>query len=135
MLNGLTWTLSSALIGTSVSDKKNGARSLRFVTTDPAYAQISGSGFGDGLRRLSFNYAAFGTDLNQQGMYAEYHTGDGNWQQIGSSISPPYPTSLSGWTGTLVNPVDGEVWIRIRADDTNLPGARINIDDIVLTPI
>ena len=131
ILNGLQWNMTEALVGTSASDWKNGARSTRMR----GYAASSITMLDDypyGLGTLSFYYRRYGTD-NQVDWKVEYSTNGGaDWTQAGSDFTAPATDDVQLFSETL--DITGAVRIRIlRATLSGSSNARLNIDDILLT--
>lgn len=127
-LNGISWNLNNALIGTTTSDKKNGAKSCRarHPFTNTMNAAKSG-----GIGTVSLLYARYGTDSGAPEMIVEYSTDDGaTWTQAGSSFSANGVDNLSLFSATVNQP--GDVRIRI-ISISGTTGMRANLDDIVVT--
>lgn len=128
-LNGIFWSLSDALIGTSVSDWKNGLRSARLRGYGSSIMQMIQDRPG-GLSNVRFNYNRYGTDA-QTAWRVQYSTNSGvAWTQIGTNFTASATVQIFNQT---LN-VNGNV--RIRIIPTNTTGTadrRLNIDDIVLT--
>lgn len=127
-LNGISWNLNNARIGTSASDKKNGAKSCRarHPFTNTMNAAKSG-----GIGTISLLYARYGSDAGAPEMIVEYSTDDGaTWTQAGASFSANGVTELTTFSAT-VNQA-GNVRVRILSINGTV-GMRANIDDIVMT--
>ncbi len=138
-LNGISWTLSQALIGDSppsiddgfVFDRYNGSKALRIrYRSSGEQGVVSMNADVPGIARVSFKYARFGTDASPV-LRVEYSTNSGSsWIQAGSDITTAGVTTLTEWSHDLN--ITGNVRIRIRAiSGTN--SRRANIDDLAFT--
>jgi hypothetical protein len=131
-LGGLTWYTTNALIGDSAFDWKNGSRSLRMRGFGTSAMTLM-EDLPNGLGTLSFNYRRYSTDTQVDWM-AEYSTDGGeNWTQIGSAFTAPASDVVQVFSETVNVP--GAVRVRIkRATETGTSNARLNMDDLVMTP-
>ncbi len=130
-LSGLDWDMTEALIGTSASDFKNGARAARMR----GYGTSSMTMLADktdGLGTISFQYRRYSTEA-QVDWKVEYSTNGGtDWTQVGNVFTAPASSDVQTFSET-VN-VSGNVRIRIkRHTGTGTSDNRLNIDDITLT--
>jgi len=130
-LSGLDWDMTEALIGSTVSDWFNDARSARMRGYD-ASAMTLLDPLTNGLGSISFDYRRYFTDP-QVSWVVEYTTNDTDWVQIGSPFTAPASDDVQSFD-EAVN-IENDVRIRIKREtasgDAN---QRVNIDDIVLTP-
>jgi hypothetical protein len=120
-----SWTFNNALIGTSTSDKKVGAKSARIQSTGKLTLltdKLNGAG------TVSIKHAAYGSDASST-WQLWYSTNSGStFTQAGSTI-----TSVAGAlaTANFTLNVSGNVRFEIRKVSGTT--ARINIDDINIT--
>lgn len=131
-LSGLDWELTQALIGTADNDKKNGERALRIRRSDdiPGVTEMLVDK-ENGLGELSFQYAAYTSDINQPTLYVEYSIDQGDtWVQLGDPITE-FPEVLTTWSIPINSTDNGRIRFRTDVDGTNQ--RRINIDDIQIT--
>lgn len=131
-LNGISWNIDDALIGTADNDIKNGARAARIRNSGSMTMQADKA---NGLGTVSFQYARSNFSGDRTGtspsFVVEYSTNQGDtWSQAGSTTSLAGVDSLTTFSAE-VN-VAGNVRIRVRqtAGDS---GKRWNVDDILLT--
>lgn len=133
-LSGRTWSFNGqAVIGTSDSDKKNGARAARLQRTSSSSlgAMTMTQDLTTGLGSISFLYARFGTNTSQPNLVIEYSQNQGaNWTEIGTITS--FPDELTPYSKE-VN-VAGNVRVRFRVTNSGTSNRAINIDDIVVSP-
>ncbi len=129
-LSGLQWNLADALIATSTSDWRNGARSARLRGYGSTVMQMTEDRPG-GMSNLSFSYSRYGSDP-QTAWRVQWSTNSGTtWTQIGANITADGTVKTFNQTANI----NGNV--RIRIIPTNTTGSadrRMNIDDIVLSP-
>jgi endonuclease G len=120
-----TWSLSDALIGTSASDVKSGARSGRIRNSGRItmlFDRTTGAG------TVTIQHASFGSDASGTwGLFASQDQG-GTWTQVGTSRST---TGGSLSTASFTVGLSGNVRFEIRKLDGG--ANRINIDDIAIT--
>lgn len=131
-LNGVSWNMTEALIGSLSGDKKNGARSMRMRRngTTPGTATMLADKTG-GVGTISFQYARYGTETGQASLFVEYSiNGGSSWTQAGTTITS-FPENLTLWTATINQ--TGNVRIRFRTDTGGTNQRRFNIDDIQIT--
>ena len=114
-----SWTLNDALLGTSSSDRKNGAQSVRIQNTGSIRMNFS---LSLGAAEVSIAHAKYGTDANSTwSLWSSVNNGT-NWAQVGGTISTS-STTLS--TATFSLNITGNVRFELR----KLSGGRLNIDD------
>ncbi|NMB82684.1 MAG: T9SS type A sorting domain-containing protein [Ignavibacteria bacterium] len=130
-LSGTNWDMTEALIGTDVSDWKNGNRSARMRGYGTSSMTMLANKSG-GAGTVSFKYRRYGTDA-QVDWKVEYSTNDGSsWTQIGSTFTAPASDVVQDFSQT-VN-ITGNIRIRIkRATESGTSNRRLNIDDISIT--
>lgn len=132
---GLTWSLSEALIGSDVSDMKNGTRSVRVrhsQTVNTILELVTNR--DDGIGTVSFAYARSNFSGDRTGIsptiVLDVATGD-RWVQVGESISLAGVDALTTASFSVQEPGPSRIRIRSISGDS---GKRFNIDDIVITP-
>ena len=113
------WNLNDALLGTSTSDRKNGAKSVRIQNTGMLTMNFNCT---NGVALVSVAHAKYGTDANSTwSLY--YSTNSGStWTQTGSVITTS-ATTLT--TASFAMSVTGNVRFQLR----KLSGGRLNVDD------
>ncbi len=125
-LNGLQWDLTQALIGTSETDFKNGARSARLR----GYTNSSMTMIEDhpgGTDAVSFSYRAYGTDAQVEWTVEYSNDGGGMWTSVGNFTATETPQVFNRPLGFA-----SAVRIRIRSLAEADENRRLNIDDILL---
>jgi len=120
-----TWTLNDALLGSSSSDPKNGAQSVRVRNSGKV---TMGFDFPTGANTVAVKHAKYGTDGNSTwGLW--YSTDSGaSWTQAGSSVTTS-ATTLS--TATFPVGVTGPIRLELRKTDGS--SNRVNFDDFTIT--
>ncbi|TVR42023.1 MAG: hypothetical protein EA392_00810, partial [Cryomorphaceae bacterium] len=130
-LSSLDWDMTEALIGTSASDWKNGARSARMRGYGESAMTMLEDKTG-GAGNVTFQYRRFGTD-QQVAWRVEYSTDQGQtWTQLGNDFTAPASNDVQTFSEDVDTPDD----IRIRISSVATTGAdnrRLNIDDITIT--
>ncbi len=131
-LSGLSWNLAETLIGAETNEFKNGARSAR-LRGYAASAMTMQANLTNGLGSISFQYRRYATDA-QVDWRVDYSTNDAlSWVQVGSNFTPPATDVVQVFSNQVG--VTGPVRVRIkRATESGAANARMNIDDIVMTP-
>lgn len=130
-LSGIDWNMTEALIGTSATDWKNGARSLR-MRGYGASAMTMIQDKTNGAGTVSFQYRRYGTDAQVDWRVEISSDGGGTWTQIGSDFTAPSNNNVQTFSHNAN--VGGNVRIRIvRATTTGTANRRLNIDDITIT--
>lgn len=128
-LSGISWRMTNALIGTSPLDWKIGGRSVRmrgFTTSELTMLENVPS-----LSMVRFSYARYGTD-SQIPFVVELSTNNGaNWNQIG----PAFTGTATPQVFEYLTNLNASARIRIRANATSTSNRRLNIDDIILSPV
>ena len=122
-INGRSWGLDNALIGSLSGDLRNEIKSLRFQA--PGEMTLQGP-LTNGIESLTFAYGPYGT-YGESMITAEYDAGAG-WVEI-VSVSTLGMTSLT--TNTTAVNVPGPVNFRLIC--TGTVGTRANVDDIRIT--
>ena len=128
-LNGISWNLDGALIGTDSSDQKNGSKAARF-SSSAAYNNIirMNADTNMGLSSIKLLYGKYGTDANSGGQ-VEYSTDSGSsWVTAGT-----FSVTASGLTAFEATNLNASGTVRVRVLKTVTAG-RFNVDDIQLYP-
>jgi endonuclease I len=126
-LNGVSWNMSNALVGTLTNDFKNGAKSARLQGN--AAAAMTMLSDLSGIGTFSFQHRRFGTD-NQVQWIVERSTNQGGvWSEIGRFTAG---TNAATFSASLESSSPSR--LRIRNAATASGDRRANIDDIVITP-
>lgn len=133
VLNGISWTLNEAVIGTAAgSDRFNGLKSARVRSNETANGTGILSMNADtnmGLSSITLLHASYGTDAATSGR-VDYSTDGGqSWTSAGTFTANS--TNLTLFSVTNIN-VTGNV--RVRVVKTSGTAARYNLDDITLYP-
>ena len=119
-----TWNLNDALVGTSSSDRKNGAKSVRTRNSGKVTMKFDRT---DGAGVVTVNHAKYGTDASST-WQLWYSTNSGStWTQTGSTVTTSSTTLTSA--SFTVN-VAGTIRFEIRKTDGS--ANRINFDDVVV---
>jgi hypothetical protein len=126
VLNGLTWNMTEALIGTLVGDYKEGNRSARLRGYSTSSIEMVDNKF-NGIGIVSFKYRRYETD-NQIEWIVECSMNDGVWNEIGRFTA----TDIVQDFNATVNQF-GYGKIRIRTDATGSTTRRTNVDNILIT--
>ncbi|TVQ79378.1 MAG: hypothetical protein EA358_03770, partial [Flavobacteriales bacterium] len=139
-LNGINWSIGpQALIGTSPSDIKNGARSARIRRHGSVFGSISMTqDKQNGIGTITFLYSRsnFSGDRATTGdgppsFIVEYSMNGGStWTQAGSTISLDGVNSLTTFSATVDEPGNGRIRI---VQTAGAAGRRWNVDDISIT--
>ncbi len=120
-----TWTLNDALLGSSSSDRKNGAQSVRVRNSGKV---TMGFDFPTGANTVAVKHAKYGTDGNSTWGLWYSTNGGASWTQAGSSVTTS-ATTLS--TATFSVGVTGAIRFELRKTDGT--SNRVNFDDFTLT--
>lgn len=118
------WTLDEALVGTSSSDRKNGAKSIRTRNSGKLTMKFNRT---DGAGIVTVKHAKYGSDASTT-WQLWYSTNSGSsWTQTGSTVTT---SSTSLTTASFSVNVAGTIRLEIRKTDgtTN----RVNFDDVVV---
>lgn len=119
-----TWYLSDALIGTSTSDRKNGAKSVRVQNTGTVQMNFDITG---GATEVSVLHAKYGSDgTSTWNLQASTNSGS-TWSNVGSTVTT---SSTTLTTATFTVSYAGNV--RFRIVKASGGTARINIDDFAV---
>jgi endonuclease G, mitochondrial len=118
-----SWNLNDALLGTSASDRKNGAKCVRIENSGIITMNFDVT---NGVTQVTIAHGVYGTDASST--WGLWYSGNGGstWTQTGSNITTSL-TTLSNATFT-VN-VSGSYRFQLR----KLSGGRLNIDDISIS--
>jgi hypothetical protein len=119
-----TWTLTDALLGSSSSDRKVGAQSVRVQNSGKV---TMGFDFTTGAQTVSVKHAKFGTDGNTTwGLW--YSTDGGStWTQAGNLVTTS-STTLA--TASFTVNVTGAIRFELRKTDGT--SNRVNFDDFTI---
>ncbi|MBC8010405.1 MAG: lamin tail domain-containing protein, partial [Burkholderiales bacterium] len=126
-LNGLSWNLAEALIGTLTNDFKNGTKSARLR----GYAASALTMLADktgGIGTISLQHRRFGTDTQVEWIVESSADSGATWTEAGRFTAG---ASVATFTAVLENPAATRM--RIRTAATGTSDRRVNIDDIVVT--
>lgn len=117
------WELNDALIGSTTSDHKNGAKAVRVENTGMITMMFDET---NGAYQVSVSHAIYGSDASSTwGLW--YSTNGGStWTQTGSNVTTSSSTLN---TATFAMSVSGNVRFQLR----KLSGGRLNIDDFTIT--
>ena len=132
VLNGLSWNLSEVLIGTSGSDRFNGAKAARARSNETVNASGILSMNVDtnmGLSSVTLLHGQYGGDGATAGRVDYSADGGATW--ISAGTFNVASTNLTLFAATNLN-VAGAV--RVRVVKTSGTSAKCNIDDITLHP-
>jgi hypothetical protein len=116
-----SWTLSDALLGSTASDPKNGAQSVRTRNSGKVTMNFN---FPTGAQTVSVKHAKYGTDASTTwGLW--YSTNSGTtWTQAGTAVTT---TATTLATATFTVNVTGPIRFEIRKTDGT--SNRVNFDD------
>ncbi len=119
-----TWTLNDALVGTTTSDPKNGAKSIRTRNSGTVTMKFDRT---DGASTVTVQHAKYGTDANSTwGLW--YSTNSGStWAQTGSSVTT---SSTTLQTASFTVNITGTIRFEIRKTDGT--ASRVNFDDFTI---
>lgn len=120
-----TWTLNDALLGTSSSDPKNGAKSVRVRNSGKV---TMGFDFPTGAKSVAVKHAKYGTDGGSTWSLWYSRNGGASWTQAGSAVTTSAST-LS--TATFSVGITGPIRFEIRKTDGT--SNRVNFDDFTIT--
>lgn len=135
-LNGITWTMDNALMGSDDSDMKLDERSARMRHQTDAPVEIRMEGDKSmGLGTVSFYYArsnfAGDRDATAPVFKVEYSLDQGeSWTQTGSDINLAGVDELTLFESEINNQEDGRIRIRSVSGSS---GRRFNIDNILIS--
>ena len=116
-----SWTFTDALLGTSTSDRKNGAQSAR---VEKSGKLTMGFNYASGAKTVTVAHAKYGTDANST-WSLWYSTNSGStWTQAGSAVTTS-STTLA--TASFSLNVTGAVRFELRKTDGT--SSRVNFDD------
>jgi len=140
-LNGISWSITEALIGSLASDLFFDTKSLRIrsrnLSTNPteSFDATMTQDLTTGVSKISFYYGRFGTDTSQPATYIEYSTDQGStWTTVDTIAAGNYPSTLTLREITGLN-ISGNVRVRFRSDMASNQTRRFNIDNITITGI
>lgn len=120
-----SWRLDDALIGTTSSDVKSGARAARVRNAGKVTMEFDR---GDGAGTVSVRHAVYGSD--SAATWALFRSADegASWSQVGSAVTTTSHTAATA-TFTIADPAP------VRFEIRKLDGGadRLNIDDVAIT--
>ncbi len=117
-----SWTFSDALIGTSVTDRKNGLQSARLQTAD-LYMNFDKT---DGADTVKIYHAKYGNDANSAWKLQISTDGGLSWNDFGSPVN-----TISTTLTPAIFVVKQQGNVRFNINKTS--SIRINIDDITIS--
>ena len=120
-----TWNMDDALIGTSASDVRTGARAARIRNSGHVTMRFDRT---TGAGTVTIHHASFGSDASGTWGLFESQNGGTSWAQVGTSRST---TGGSFSTATFTVNLTGTIRFEIRKLDGG--SNRINVDDIAIT--
>jgi hypothetical protein len=123
-LNGISWNLSDAMIGSLATDRKNGQKAAR-VQNAGVVAMNADANMG--LRSITLLYASFGANAATTGRVEFSGDGGQSWSEAGTFIASS--TNLALFEATNLTATGN---VRIRVVKTDGTSARYNLDDITL---
>jgi subtilisin-like proprotein convertase family protein len=127
-LNGISWNMTEALIGTDANDFKVGSKSVRLRGYNSSAMAMLGDTTG-GLGVISFQYRRYGTDTQIEWIVEHSTTGGSVWTEAGRFTAG---ANVATFTASVSSAANGRV--RIRTDDTNTgANRRTNIDEFSIT--
>lgn len=117
------WNLDNALIGSTASDRRSGAKSVRMQSSGKATMKFN---LTNGADAVSIKHAIYGSDANVT-WQLWYSTNNGSsWTQTGSTVTTS-STTLA--TQTFSMNVSGNIRFQVR----HISGGRLNIDDFSIS--
>jgi len=131
-LNGISWNMTEALIGTETAERIEGNRTARLRGYSASIMTMLGDKV-DGIGEISFKYRRYNSTDVQIQWIVDYSLDSGvNWTQAGTFTAAASDTPQT--FSAIINQVSNNVRIRIRAN-TGLANAnrRTNIDEILIT--
>jgi endonuclease G, mitochondrial len=118
------WNLNDALLGTSSSDRKNGAQSVRARNSGTVTMKFNRT---DGAGTVAVKHAKYGTDANGTWQLWYSVNSGTTWTQTGGTITT---SSTTLQTASFTVNVTGTIRFEIRKTDGT--SGRINFDDFVI---
>jgi PKD repeat protein len=120
-----TWTLNDALLGSSASDPKSGAQSVRVRNSGKV---TMGFNFATGAKTVSVKHAKYGTDASSTwSLWSSTNSGT-TWAQTGSAVTTA-STTLA--TATFTVNITGPIRFELRKTDGS--ANRVNFDDFTIS--
>jgi len=127
LLDGVSWNLSNALIGTLANDFANGAKSARLQgNASSAMTMLSDL---SSIGTVSFQHRRYGTDGQVEWIVESSTDQGGVWTEVGRFTAA---ATVATFNATL--DLASATRLRIRNAVTAGNNSRFNIDDIVITP-
>jgi len=126
-LNGISWNMTDALIGTDGNDFKVGSKSVRLRGYSSSVVAMLADTTG-GMGTISFQHRRYGTDTQIEWI-VEYSTNGGSvWTEAGRFTAG---ANAATFTSTVNSGSNGRV--RIRTNATGTSNRRTNIDEFSIT--
>ena len=121
------WTFTDALLGTDVSDHKNGAQAARLENNGKLTMNFYLPG---GSQVVTVRHAAYGTDASSGWeLWAQAQSCScNNWSKVGSTV---FSTTTTLQTAAFTVAIPGNVKFEIRKVSGG--SARLNLDDFTVT--
>jgi hypothetical protein len=128
-LNGISWNMTEALIGTDANDFKVGTKSVRLRGYSSSVIAMLADTTG-GMGAISFQHRRYGTSDSQIEWIVEYSTnGGGSWIEAGRFTAG---ASVATFSADVNSGANGRV--RIRTSDSGTgTNRRTNIDEFSIT--
>lgn len=126
-LNGLSWNLTEALIGTDTNDFKNGAKSARLRGYATSVITMLADKTG-GIGTITLQHRRYGTDTQVEWIVESTADSGATWTEAGR-----FTAGASAATFNAVVENAAATRIRIRTSATGSSNRRVNLDDIVVT--
>ena len=133
-LNGVVWSASAALAGTSSSDWKFGAKSLRMAGVNNT-SGVSNSFFEmksnkvGGIGNITFFYRQYGSDATQIPWSIEWSSNGTTWTKLDEITA----TSSVKFYSKNLNEPNARIRIIANGFTTGTTSKRMNIDELVIT--
>ena len=132
-LNGKSWKLAEALIGSLAGDRRNGQKAARVRYNEPEYGtgiMTMNEDLSSGLSAVTLLHGKYGNDADTAGRVDYSSNGGASWVSVGEFTVTA--TTLTPFSVTNLN-VAGNVRLRVVKTSGN-DTTRFNIDDIQIHP-
>ncbi len=127
-LNGISWNMTEALIGTDAADWKNGLKSARLRGYSASAVSMEADK-ADGIGEVSFSHRRYGTDAQVPWRVEVSVDAGGSWTPVGTEFTPSDAVGTFNATVSQAGPAR----IRVVAVNAGASNRRANIDDILLS--